>query len=153
MVEVELVERFRQYVGRETFRRFVFVLNRHLICVGDFILEDKNRLLYWQQLKWDGFVNENPAFRSMTFPDVRNAFCRCHIHDRPLLPDIVPVVSDFRAPRGWMEAVSDTFPFSNVIYWHDSGECRDSHDVKYCPDCRDGLVDWNQRQPFPFDFS
>ena len=97
MVDTELVEGFRKHVGRETFRQFIFVLNRHLICVSDFILLDKNRLLYWQQLRWDGFVNEHPEFQSITFADLRNAFCRCHIHDRPLLPDIVPVVKYFRA--------------------------------------------------------
>ena len=134
----ELIDRFRTFAGIERYRNFLYVTNTNAV--------DKRRLLHWQEQLWQGFCDDHPKYVRLTSDELLGLFRICHIHEQELLDDRVPAVyGHWRFPQDYLTALEQSFPFANLMYCGDNVE-RQRHvnqDVKYCPACREALLEWN----------
>lgn len=134
----ELNERFRSFCGVDRYRKFLCTTNTRAVY--------KRRLLHWQQQLWDEFCVRHPEYVHLSSDDLLAAFRICHIHEQRLLEDHVPAVYGYwRFPQDYLTALEESFPFANMMYCGDSVE-RQRHanrEVKYCPACREALLEWN----------
>ncbi|TWU44694.1 hypothetical protein Poly51_59630 [Rubripirellula tenax] len=133
-----LIDAFRGYCGVEVFRKFVAATNRECRI--------KQRLMFWQQDKWESFVATHAEYAALEFADIANAFRICHVHELPLHDDHVPAVyGRWHFPDGYLETKNDEFPYANLMFCGDSGQRRrhSNQDVEYCSACREALLQWN----------
>lgn len=138
MDDAELIERFRSFAGGERFRKFLRTTNTDAVY--------KRRFLFWQEQLWDEFCTSHPEYAQLSSDDLFALFRICHIHESRLLDDHVPATyGHWRFPQEYLLALEKSFPFANMMYCGDSVERQRhaNHSVKYCPECRDALIEWN----------
>lgn len=136
-----LLAQFQSFCGSEQYTRFLLVTNARAIYKG--------RLLHWQEKLWRDFCDKHPEYDNLTQANLLKLFRICHIHHQAMLDDEVPAIyGHWDFPQAYLNAREQLFPFANMMNFGDSVELQQdaSHQVKYCPACRDALITWNADQ-------